>query len=70
MTNDRNPRRDASHRGASRRPVDPGLSVDEAWLTEWVAEGIAELEALLAAHAAFDAYLAASDNAGDDDDGR
>ena len=33
------------------------LSVDEAWLREWAAEGIAALERLLAAHAAFDDYL-------------
>ena len=32
-------------------------SVDEAWLREWAAEGIAALERLLAAHAAFDDYL-------------
>ena len=33
------------------------LSVDEAWLREWAAEGIAAFERLLAAHAAFDVYL-------------
>ena len=32
-------------------------SVDDAWLREWAAEGIAALERLLAAHAAFDDYL-------------
>ena len=32
-------------------------SVDDAWLLEWAAEGIAALERLLAAHAAFDDYL-------------
>ena len=33
------------------------ISVDEAWLREWAADGIAALERLLAAHAAFDDYL-------------
>ena len=33
------------------------LSVDEAWLQEWAAEGIDALERLLAAHAAFDEFL-------------
>ena len=33
------------------------LSVDDAWLREWAAEGIAGLERLLAAHAAFDEFL-------------
>jgi hypothetical protein len=41
-------------------------SVDDAWLREWAAEGIAALERLLAAHAAFDAFLRARQ---DDDDG-
>jgi hypothetical protein len=42
------------------------ISVDDAWLREWAAEGIAALERLLAAHAAFDAFLRARQ---DDDDG-
>jgi hypothetical protein len=42
------------------------VSVDDAWLREWAAEGIAALERLLAAHAAFDAFLRARQ---DDDDG-
>jgi hypothetical protein len=33
------------------------ISVDEAWLREWAAEGIAAIERLLAAHAAFDEFL-------------
>ncbi len=35
----------------------PPISVDEAWLREWAAEGITALERLLAAHAAFDDFL-------------
>lgn len=35
------------------------LDVDEAWLLEWAAEGIAALERYLAKHAAFAAYLQA-----------
>lgn len=70
MTDDRFRRRDASHRGASRRAgFDPALSVDDVWLQEWAAEGIERLGALLAAHAAFDAFLALRHNAGDGDDG-
>ena len=41
------------------------ISVDEAWLNEWDAEGIAALERLLAAHAAFDAYLRTRHDQGD-----
>ncbi len=33
------------------------LDVDEAWLAEWAAEGIAALEQHLAKHAAFAEYL-------------
>jgi hypothetical protein len=43
------------------------ISVDEAWLREWAAEGIAALERLLAAHAAFDDFLRTRQ---DEDDGR
>jgi hypothetical protein len=43
------------------------VSVDEAWLREWAAEGIAALERLLAAHAAFDEFLSTRQ---DEDDGR
>jgi hypothetical protein len=43
------------------------ISVDEAWLREWAAEGIAALERLLAAHAAFDEFLSTRQ---DEDDGR
>ena len=42
------------------------ISVDDAWLREWAAEGIAALERLLAAHAAFDAFLRSRQ---DEDDG-
>lgn len=42
------------------------ISVDEAWLREWAAEGIAALERLLAAHAAFDEFLSTRQ---DEDDG-
>ena len=50
----------------SERSDTSAISVDEAWLREWAAEGIAALERLLAAHAAFDAFLRARQ---DDDDG-
>jgi hypothetical protein len=43
------------------------VSVDDAWLREWAAEGIAALERLLAAHAAFDEFLRTRQDA---DDGR
>ena len=43
------------------------VSVDDAWLREWAAEGIVALERLLAAHAAFDEFLRARQ---DEDDGR
>ena len=33
------------------------ISVDDAWLREWASEGITALERLLAAYAAFDAFL-------------
>jgi hypothetical protein len=42
------------------------LSVDEAWLAEWAAEGISAFERLLAAHAAFDDFLRSRQ---DEDDG-
>lgn len=37
----------------------PALPVDEAWLHDWAAEGIAALERYLARHAAFAAFLSA-----------
>jgi hypothetical protein len=43
------------------------VSVDEAWLREWAAEGIAAFDRLLAAHAAFDEFLSTRQ---DEDDGR
>jgi hypothetical protein len=43
------------------------ISVDEAWLREWAADGIAALERLLAAHAAFDAYLRTRHDSSDGD---
>lgn len=46
------------------------LDVDEAWLAEWAAEGIAALERSLAKHAAFAEYLGArADLQSDDGDG-
>ncbi len=33
------------------------LDVDEAWIAEWAAEGIAAIERYLAKHAAFAEYL-------------
>ena len=42
-------------------------SVDDAWLREWAAEGIAALERLLAAHAAFDEYLRTRQDSSDGD---
>jgi hypothetical protein len=33
------------------------VPVDELWLDDWAAEGIAALESYLAKHAAFAAYL-------------
>jgi hypothetical protein len=35
------------------------ISVDEAWIADWAAEGIASIERWLANHAAFAEYLAA-----------
>lgn len=63
-------RRGEAHPGGAppRCPVDTSLSVDEAWLREWANEGIGKLGLLLAAHAAFDAYVASRDNAADGDD--
>jgi hypothetical protein len=43
------------------------ISVDEAWLREWAAEGIAALERLLAAYAAFDVYLRTRHDSADGD---
>ncbi|MFL6016358.1 MAG: hypothetical protein ACJ74I_11435 [Gaiellaceae bacterium] len=37
------------------------VSVDEVWLGDWAAEGIAAIEAYLANHAAFAAFLSARD---------
>ena len=51
----------------SERTDTSAISVDEAWLREWAAEGIAALERLLAAHAAFDEFLSTRQ---DEDDGR
>ena len=44
------------------------ISVDDAWLREWAAEGIVALERLLAAHAAFDAFLRTRHDSSDGDD--
>ncbi len=47
------------------------LDVDEAWVAEWAAEGIAALERHLANHAAFAEYLRSrGDLHSDDGDGR
>jgi hypothetical protein len=35
------------------------LDVDEAWIADWAAEGVAALERYLSRHAAFAAYLRA-----------
>lgn len=43
------------------------ISVDDAWLREWAAEGIAALERLLARHAAFDDYLETRQDSGHGD---
>jgi hypothetical protein len=43
------------------------ISVDEVWIREWAAQGIAALERLLAAHAAFDDYLRARHHSDDGD---
>lgn len=70
MTHDQGNRRDASHEGASRRfGVDLRLSVDDVWLQEWAARGIAQLEALLAAHAAFAEFVRSRNNGRDDGHG-
>jgi hypothetical protein len=46
------------------------LDVDDAWLAEWAAEGIAALERLLSRHAAFGEYLRArAELRSDDGDG-
>ncbi len=70
MTHDASDRRDAPLEGALRRSgVDLTLSVDELWLHEWAAEGFEQLSHFLAAHAAFDEFLACRNNGGDDNDG-
>jgi hypothetical protein len=38
------------------------LDVDEAWVAEWAADGIAALERHLAKHAAFAEYLRSRDD--------
>ena len=44
----------------STHEIQPGtLDVDELWLREWAAQGIAALERSLAKHAAFEEYLRA-----------
>jgi hypothetical protein len=37
------------------------IPVDDLWLGDWAAEGIAAIEAYLAKHAAFAAFLSARD---------
>lgn len=46
------------------------LGVDEAWIADWAAEGIAALERYLAKQAAFQTYLRDRDLHSDDGDGR
>jgi hypothetical protein len=41
--------------------ISSAAPVDELWLHDWAAEGIAALERYLAKHAAFAAFLAARD---------
>jgi hypothetical protein len=42
----------------SRLDINPeSLDVDELWLREWAARGIAAIERTLAKHAAFEEYL-------------
>jgi hypothetical protein len=43
--------------------------VDEAWIADWAAEGIAALERSLANHAAFEQYLLERDLESSDGDG-
>lgn len=45
------------------------VPVDQAWIPDWAAAGIAALERLLERHAAFAEYLAAHDHPLDYDDG-
>jgi hypothetical protein len=42
--------------------ISSAAPVDELWLHDWAAEGIAALESYLAKHAAFAAFLAARDD--------
>jgi len=46
------------------------IGVDEVWIADWAAEGIAALERYLARQAAFQAYLHNRDLHSDDGDGR
>jgi predicted nucleic-acid-binding protein len=46
------------------------LDVDEAWVAEWAAEGIAAIERYLAKHAAFADYLRARGDLHSDDGDR
>ena len=39
-----------------------GDDLSESWLEDWVAVGLAEIEALLATHAAFRGYLEAAED--------
>ena len=41
----------------SEHPHSTSVPVDELWLDDWAAEGIAALERYLAKHAAFAAFL-------------
>jgi hypothetical protein len=46
------------------------LDVDQLWLQEWAAQGIAAIERSLAKHAAFEAYLLARGDLQSDDGDR
>jgi hypothetical protein len=46
------------------------IDVDQAWITDWAAEGLAALERYLAKQAAFESYLRNRDLHSDHGDGR
>ena len=68
MTDDTRSDRGAPHEGAPRWSGATAVSVDDVWVMEWAADGIVAIERLLAAHAAFDAFLRARQDESDVDD--
>jgi hypothetical protein len=46
---------------------DTTISVDDAWIADWAAEGLAAIERSLANHAAFAEYLASRTGLDSDD---